>query len=198
MASIEHKVVYGCDKSHSPGGDYPLLIFNEGTPEWIHSGVGNLASQIPAEQILDLLLESDGLSPDRRGNIQLNFGLAGGQSHSRRTTESIIANVGTALPSHRSGSQNELVMDVMSIGTELARLLGFPWLMADAHEQVRRRLSMGAHECFKTNLIDLEHCTLLCNRLDGNKCTNEHSDDENCEKLPNVLNYAKLVERDNW
>ena len=188
------KVVYSSEKSHMTGGSYPLVVMNEGTPEWSGT-VGNLADQIPAGEILDFLLSDPSRSQGRRGNIQLNFGMAGGQSHTPRSPESIAENAGTAFPSWLQGSRHHLVVQLMQIGTKIAEELGFPWMDPGVSVAYERRLLMGVHKCLGIKEIRLEHCTLFFNKIDGTVCVKDHADLENCRKLPNVLTYAKILHR---
>ena len=190
------KVVYLNKDSHrTEGTSYPLVIINQGTPEW-QGPVGTLASQIPAEEILQHLLNDPSQERGRRGNIQLNFGIAGGQSHARRTPATILENAGTAFPSWLQGSRNKLVQQVMLIGTKLAEQLEFPWMSPDSARKYERRLAMGIHKCLGRSDIKLKHCTFFCNMIDGTTWFAEHGDEENCRKLPNVLTYAKTIRTD--
>ena len=187
--------MYPNTKSHQTAGSYPVVVLNEGTKEW-DGPVGHLAAQVPAEDVLQHLLNDSSEEPGRRGNIQLNYGMAGGQSHAKRSPETIVENAGTAFPSCLKESRSELVLQAMHIGTRIAELLDFPWMSAQQYPKYERRLAMGIHRCLGRTDIKLEHCTFFYNKIDGTKCVKEHGDDENCRRLPNVLTYAKLVHRD--
>ena len=195
LSRIETKQVYTSKKSHRTGGEYPLVILNEGTPEW-NGPVGELASQLPAEDILDHLLNDSSTRQGSRGNTQLNFGIAGGQSHARRTKASIAEHAGAAFPSWLKDSGHDLVVKAMWIGTKMAELLEFPWMLPHSTALYERRLAMGIQKCLGRTDIKLEHCTFFYNKIDGTKCVRAHRDRENCMKLPNVLTYAKIIRRD--
>ena len=169
--------MYPNTKSHQTAGSYPVVVLNEGTKEW-DGPVGHLAARVPAEDVLQHLLNDSSEEPGRRGNIQLNYGMAGGQSHAKKPPEIIVENAGAAFPSW------------------LKELLDFPWMSAQQYPKYERRLAMGIHRCLGRTDIKLEHCTFFYNKIDGTKCVKEHGDDENCRRLPNVLTYAKLVQRD--
>ena len=159
-------------------------------------------TRVPPRADTGVLLPSSLQTPEpqssygQRGNIQLNFGIAGGQSHARRTPATILENAGTAFPSWLQGSRNELVQQVMLIGTKLAEQLKFPWMSLDSARKYERRLAMGIHKCLGRSDIKLEHCTFFCNKIDGTTWFAEHGDEENCRKLPNVLTYAKTIRTD--
>ena len=195
LSQTENKEVYPNTKSHQTFGSYPLVVINEGTKEW-DGPAGDLAARIPAEEVLQHLLDDPSHQKGRRGNIQLNYGIAGGQSHAKRSPETIVENAGTAFPSWLKDSRSKLVQLAMRIGTQIAELLNFPWMSAQQYPHYERRLAMGIHRCLGSTDIKLEHCTFFYNKIDGTKCIKEHGDDENCRRLPNVLTYAKLVQRD--
>ena len=156
--------VYQCNASHvqSDGGTF-LQVYNEGTPEFNESGVGNIVKELPFHQAMEKWMGTQAEFDNNRGNLQANFGGAGGQCCQKRTHDSISRNFGGALPADRVGSNDPLVQTLMEFGAALGRIAKLPW--AD-NDQYRWRLEVTVHPKFGEHVMD-EHASAVFGLIPG-------------------------------
>lgn len=104
-------------------------VWNTGTPEYNRSRLKSLVEQIPFDDLVrEHVHQNPAVSKDmKRGNVQVNFGLASGQSTQPRTPANIRRYLGTAMPSLLSGSMDELNCRTMKICTQICKEVGVRW-----------------------------------------------------------------------
>ena len=108
---------------------------NWGTPEFIDLGADSIFDELDLPGLLDLHFPVGRLNdPNRRGNLQENWGFAGGQCISAPDdTELLLAYNGTSLPRllsgtmDESGSLNPWVKRVLEVGTVLGQKMGIDY-----------------------------------------------------------------------
>lgn len=101
-----------------------LNVWNQGTPEFT-SRIQELMDQIPFQSLLDDHVESvmNGTAKkNKRGNYQLSFGIASGNSMKHWTQEVIEKNFGTAFPCIRTGTK--AFLPVLRVFSKLAEEVG--------------------------------------------------------------------------
>ena len=183
--------VYQCNASHvqSDGGTF-LQVYNEGTPEFDQSGVGDIATELPFHQAMEKWMGTQAEFDKNRGNLQVNFGGAGGQCCQKRTQDSISRNFGGAMPADRVGTNDPLVQTIMEFGAALGRIAKLPW--AD-NDQWRRRLEVSVHPKFGEGVLH-EHGSCVFGLVPGCQVIH-HCDQENCNELPNVITASAILPR---
>jgi hypothetical protein len=191
-SSVEDDLVFPSTDQPTPASSY-LNVWNSGTPEYESMGMATFVEALPFQQIMDAYYPKDG-SPDKRGNLQVNFGFAGGRSHEKRTSEQVFADYGVAVPSTRTGTMDPLVVQTFQAMSDLAKRVGVTWTcpkILEANPAVKERLGRFAHK------ID-DHCWLedldfIFQVLDGETQTKKHKDNENCPKLSQVVTCSQVM-----
>ncbi len=156
-------------------------------------GMATFVEALPFQQIMDAYYPKDGI-PDKRGNLQVNFGYAGGSSHEKRTSEQVFVDYGVAAPSTRTGTMDPLVVQTFKAMSDLAKRLCVRWscpLFLEANPAVKERLGRFAHNIDPTNVFEL--LAPLFQVLDGETQTYEHTDNENCAQLPQALTCSRIM-----
>jgi hypothetical protein len=101
-------------------------VVNSGTPEYHSSGAASILEQIPWSDCLELLLSGNKDKNAKRGNLQRNYGYAGGNCLVLRTTDEVIdLHFGVSVPSKRVDSEMPMVKELFSKLSELAALPAF-------------------------------------------------------------------------
>jgi hypothetical protein len=191
-SSVEGGLVFPTTDQPTPASSF-LNVWNEGTPEYERMGMDVFVEAIPFQKIMDEYYPMDG-KHDKRGNLQVNFGFAGGRSHEKRTSEQVFADYGVAVPSTRTGTKDPLVVQTFLAMSDLAKKVGVPWTCPkylEANPEVEDRLDRFAHKIEDDN--DLEDLDILFQVLDGESQTDKHTDNENCPDLPQVLTSSRVM-----
>jgi hypothetical protein len=182
---------YFCDESSVESSF--LKVWNEGTPEYEEMGMAAFVEALPFEQIMTAHYPKDG-HPDKRGNLQVNFGFAGGNSHEQRSSEQVFADYGVAVPSTKTGTMTSLVVQTFKAMSALAKKVGVIWTRPQflkANPTVKDRIGRFAHKIHK--ICSLELLSSLFMVLDGKTQIEKHTDNQNCPDLPEVLTCSRVL-----
>jgi hypothetical protein len=191
-SSVQDDMVFPTTDQPTPASSY-LNVWNEGTPEYETMGMGAFDDALPFQEIMDEYYPRDG-NPDKRGNLQVNFGFAGGRSHEKRTSEQVLVDYGVAVPSTRTGTMDPLVVETFKVMSDLAKRVGVAWTCPKFLEEnpaVVKRLDRFAHKIHKG--VCLEQLGFLFSVLDGETQTHEHTDGENCPELSQVVLCSRIM-----
>jgi hypothetical protein len=189
-SSVEEDLLFPTTHLPTPASSY-LNVWNVGTPEY--EDIKPLVDALPFEEIMAAYYPKDGKA-DKRGNLQVNFGYAGGSSHEKRTSEQVFVDYGVAVPSTRTGTMDPLVVKTFKAMSNLATRVGIAWtcpLFLEANPAVKERLGRFAHKIDPTNVFEL--LAPLFQVLDGETQTYEHTDNENCARLPQALTCSRIM-----
>jgi hypothetical protein len=191
-SNVQDDLVFPTTDESTPASSY-MNVWNEGTPEYDTMGMKALVEALPFQELMMTYYPKDG-NPDKRGNLQVNFGFAGGRSHEKRTSEQVFADYGVAVPSTRTGTKDPLVVKTFKAMSALAKRVRVAWtcpLFLKANPAIEKRLERFSKKIDLSSI--LEDLDLLFQVLNGKTQTIKHTDNENCPKLPQVLTCSQVI-----
>ena len=192
--------VYSCDTACVDGC---VKFLPERTDPYQRYGLAGLVNAVPFEKLVDRYFENEkDLQADKkRGNTQVNFGFACGQSCAKRTDDNVREHFGTSVPSKLAGTDDPDVVLTFDLMSKIAKALGIEWCQDDFLEQnqeVRERIRLFAGTIDINNLWELmSFCKLV---LKSGVGINYHFDIHNCKDLDDALVLSKILfsPKDNW
>ena len=211
QAADNHVIVHGCDESSLVGGiprdplahmhssskgDF-LQVHNEQSFTPLLWSI--MSTDIPFQQIFEKhYLGDSSLNHDKkRGNHQVNFGFACGQSHAKRTPKMIAQHYGVSVPATLEGTDSMLVLTTFLAMSKLAKATGVEWTQEEylqEHPEVVARLKLFADTLVPGNVFEAITAAFL--PLDGVASVLEHTDKQNCPELTSVLIASRIMKCD--
>jgi hypothetical protein len=191
-SSVDQHLVFPTSNHRTLAASSYLNVWNVNTPEY--ENIKPLVEVLPFEEIMSAYYPKDGI-PDKRGNLQVNFGFAGGSSHEKRTSEQVFVDYGVAVPSTRTGTMDPLVVQTFKAMSDLAKRLRVRWscpLFLEANPAVKERLGRFAGQIDDAVILELLSC-LFSDLVDGDTRTYKHKDKENCPELSEVVACSRVM-----
>lgn len=178
-----------------------VQVLNCGTPEY--ERVATAVESIPWQRLYDTYFRNlKTKSKDKnRGNFQVSFGYACGQSYEKRTPESIRKNAGCAIPSTLGNTETDLIQETFHALGEILTILGVAWTCEEYLERnphVRERLQEFAKNLSVRDMIEIlnEMFTAGLLELENGDAIDSHFDTQNCLYLTETGLLNKVIKGD--
>ena len=170
------------------GHDF-VTVLNQGTPLFDRNRrLKALVDKLPFEELFDTYSKQCA-KDSKRGNFQVNFGLASGLSCEKHNPQSDLAHYGVSIPSQLVGTKERL--DLLVLLSEVCKLIGVNWDNPDSHRAqsyIRLLHKIMGDERINVALVTFHWVPLNADGFPPNEfgCVEPHVDKQNPDGPPEL------------